>query len=338
MFIRVSGTGFHNSIMKLVPTSGRTLINFKVTGKVLTIQLIGNIITENSVDIDERDNSADLDITVSVTPAILLVNKDEMVDINILPDVLSIRQQNYSFEATREWESRFELPQWDDSIAEPFDEKEFVDIVRSVRNLDAIANVTKQPLSNITFYNKSVYCLYSNVLLRRSTSIGDFTLTSETARNLQRLLDVQCKYVVNREKGYIFIKTKYKFIYALTQPVDVQTVSAMDKKLSECKHLTDVSLSGMSEDIDTLVRVYKNGKVVFNITDNSLSLLITDGKNTFTYGSRQLPKASMKFTISHLNSINKMFYGSSDIKASTGGNVLCLNLNSLMLLISGTLF
>lgn len=338
MFIRISSDKFYTSLTKLVPNNSKSLMNFRVVGNKLTMQLIGNIYTEDTIDIDERSAGEDMDITITVNPAILLMDKQKPVEIDMLPDVINIIQENYSFSATKEWESRYELPEWDDSIAQDFDWKAFTAAVQNSRTLDGIAKLTKQPYSNITFYNGHVYSLYSNVLLRQEMNVGNFSMTAETARNLLRLLDVQCRYILNKEKGYIYIKTKYKYIYALIQSIDLQEIKNIESRLGECDKVEDISLIGTKEDIDSVVKVYKNAKVTFSIVPGSMNLLVSDGRSNFVYGKRGIPKLSMQFTIAHLSTINRVFGEQSNIEVLTGGNILCLKKDRLTLLMSGTLF
>ena len=338
MLIRISGSEFYTGVEKVIPNTGRMLVNFKVDGMVLHVQLIGNIITESEIDILEKESGNDLDITVTLTPSILLINKAEDVYLDLLPDILNVRQNRYSLSVTKEWESRVELPEWDDEKAVDFNEKEFKDIVSKTRALDSVAHFIKEPLANLTFFNGYCYCEYSNIILRVKTDIGNFTISAETARNLQKLLDVKCRCIVDKSRGLLYIKTKYKLISAMISPVNLQRVDAKEKRVDDLKFYTDTSFAGKSEDIDALVRVYKAAKVTINMTKDKMGLTVTDGKHTFTYGDRMIPDKSMSFTINHLNALNKLFNAEEGVNVLIGGNLLCWRKERITLLVAGTLY
>ena len=339
MLVKVQGDKFYYSVNKLVTGSGRILLNFKVSGNELSIQLLGNIICETSVEIKEKDSNEDIDVTVTITPAILLVNKEEDVELTILPDVISINQTSYTFSSTKEWDSRYQLPEFIEEKSLDFDKTEYLDLIQNSRALDTILKTTKEAYANLVVSSGVAFTRYGNAMLIQNTPLkGEFMLSAETARNLAKVLDAKSKVVINLTKGYMLIKSKYKYMHVLIQNVDKREVAACLQKLKECKSIGYISMEGMTEDIDTLTRVYKTGKVTFSITDRSVCMNITDGKNVFTYGHRGIPKVSLTFTISHMSTINKIFGGLSDIEVLIGGNVLCLRHNNKTLLLSGTLF
>lgn len=338
MFIRVSGAEFQSRISRLIPYSGRTLLNFKVIGDVLSVQVISNLICETELKIIEKSGTDGDDITVSASQALLLVDTDSSVDIEIQKEVIIIAQKDFNFQATREWEQRSILPTWDEGDAKPFDEKEFSRIMSNVKALDALSKATKEPQSNVVFSKGYAYIVYYRAVLVQDTSIGDFTLTAETARNLLRVLDVNCEYVVNKDRNYILIKTKYKIIHFNVLPNDVRLCESIGVRMSECKKISTVSLSYLSSKIDVLQRVYRDGKVQLSITENGLRLQVTDGKVTLAYGSTAPIKVTMQSTVITLTAINKILNSVSNIEAYTGGNILCLQFQGTKLLLSGTLF
>lgn len=339
MLVKIQGDKFYAGVNKLVSGSGRILLNFKVTGMTLNIQLLGNIICETEVDIKEKDSNESIDVSVTVTQAILLVNKDEDVELGLLPDVVTIRQASYSFSATKEWDDRFILPTFDESAAKDFPKDEYLSVIQSTRMLDNIVKTTKEAYANVVFSNGRSYLRYGNALLVQQTSLpGEFMMSAETARNLSKVLDARSRVNFNVSRCFMLIKSKYKYMNVLIQNVDKHEIAACEQRLKECKSIGFVSMQGMQEDIDSLTRVYKAGKVTFSVTDRSVCLNITDGKNVFTYGHRAVPKVSLIFTVAHLATINKMFGGLQDIEVLIGGNVLCLKHGNKTLLLSGTLF
>lgn len=339
MLVKIQGDKFYAGVNKLVSGSGRILLNFKVTGMTLNIQLLGNIICETEVDIKEKDSNESIDVSVTVTQAILLINKDEDVELGLLPDVVTIRQASYSFSATKEWDNRFTLPTFDESVAKDFPKDEYIGVIQSTRMLDNIVKTTKEAYANVVFSNGKSYLRYGNALLVQQTSLsGEFMMSAETSRNLAKVLDARSRVNFNVSRGFMLIKSKYKYMNVLIQNVDKHEIAACEQRLKECKSIGFVSMQGMQEDVDSLTRVYKSGKVTFSVTDRSVCLNITDGKNVFTYGHRSIPKVSLMFTVAHLAVINKMFGGLQDIEVLIGGNVLCLRHGNKTLLLSGTLF
>lgn len=344
MLIKTSTIDFKQSVMEILQGTSKICINFFIKDNTLFLQTTAGAVIERLINIKSIEDYMSIDITIIVDRTLELLNeKEEITEIRVNEDVLTIRQNGFMFSATKQPELRVRL---DDCPAEEFtkfDNEEFKAITNDARMLDDLAKTLGTEVAPINIVKETVYVIYSNTVYIQSCRLPDMKITSQTARKVASTLlsNMNTQYYFNQERGNLELKIgdKKRIVMSTLNP-DYRVIKAIQDKEQRLKFVNRINVKRYKHILDTICRVYKKLLIDISICKSDLRIFANNINTQLDLGSKEIPDMTIRVSIAQLVAVTKLFGELTDVEILKGENMICLKhpYTKRSLIIAGMLF
>lgn len=341
MIVKVSGSRLCKVLTDFVRSS-KVMFNFRCNGNKMDIQILNEYTVLTSIPVESLDNDfREQDISVYLTKAINILSKDDDVIFTFNEACLNIEQGAFSCMFIREFEARREYPDTSMYMLLPLGMK-LKYLVSSVVGMGSLSKELKVLEPDPIILRDHFYQKYPSTVFRDTYEFPGCSIALKTLKDIVYRLDDKAVYHYDEQTSIIYIKDKDYNIWIPTADYNVSgnQISAIDKKIEECKPCTTIKIKDYLYRFKVMTDAYPAQKLVLTIGEESVRVALNVTNANLTVGDDiSTYLFSMNITSAQLSVICKLFGEEDSIEILRGGNAICLRSDKTKnLLIVGTIF
>ena len=330
MVVTVEGKVFTKLIRDVVKTTGKTLINFSVdeAKSKIDIQVFDIYTTETSIacHIIERDEPV-TDFSVSLSTVLVVVEEDSPVQLTFKDTALTIEQKSFEGMFLREYEARQQFPNKAELVFTEVNANRLKYLVSSSLAISPVLKELKITENDPMFSGGLYYTIYSSICFTDKFEFPETCLPFSSLKAVVYKLGESAEMCYIKERNIIvFVYGDYSYWINTTQyNMNAEDINAIQKKYSECKEITTVSLVKEVERLKAVSSAFPIQKAILSIYENSYSVSVNTGIMNISIGNgKGAALCSITTTTGTLATISKLFKDVEEITVKKGVNCLCL--------------
>lgn len=316
-----------------------TMFNFSTDGKVLDIQMLGDYTATLSVPVESIDGDySPKSASFWVYKYIHVMNRDEYIRITLTDAAVFIQQNTFYCTLLCEYEERRVLPDISSIQFSPAFAGRLKYLAHLFISCAPMAKELSIPDPDPVFCRGKFYLSYRQAAIVESISYPETCVPAPMFRAFAFKLDEKTEYAYLQDKNtFVFKTSRYVFwVPTVNYEISNSTLNTFDKKILECREVTEVVFSGYAERLNMIVSAFPKQQLQFVVGDKSYSFIANTNKSHIQVGYEvQSPIFSMNITSAQLGCIVKVFGEDESVKILRGVGCICLRSGTRNMLIAG---
>ena len=320
----------------------KVMFNFKTDGKTMSIQMLDDYTAVRDIEVQSIDHDTkEVDISVWVTKFIHVMNRDEYVRFTINDAALFIEQNTFNCTLLREYESRREFQEIDESLLA----HSFPGRLKYLTHNGIACTPLAKELSiadpDPMFTNDKFYMSYMQTAYVDSMKYPELCIPFSTLRSFVFKLDEEAKYLYIPDKNIVYYRTKdYEFWVPTTNyNINNNIVLSLDKKIAECREVTTVLFKPYVEKMNVVASAFPKQKLTFAVGTETFAVSADTNNAHIQVGYEMKDMLlSLSITSAQLSVMMKLFGDDEKVSIKKGVGCLCLNQGSKNMLIAGMIY
>lgn len=321
--------------------NGKVMVNFKVNGNKMDIQILGDYTVCYSVDVSVIHTDSYNEISAWVDKTINILTDDLDITLTIAETVINIAQGAFYTTLLREYEERREFVDTSNLELKNAYANRLKYLTHCVVSCMGLAKELNFSDPDPVFSHGRFYADYQQTYFVEHMDFPECCLTLAMMRDFIFKLDEKAMYAYLSEYNLLYFKSKiYEFwVPTVNHNIDGSTITAIDKKIAELVPVTKISLQSYAERIQVLTSVFPKKKFTLSLGEGNFNISITSN-TTFASVGDNIEKyiLSKHLTSAQLDTALKLFKDDEEIEILRGGNCICLRAGEKNMLIAGLTF
>lgn len=341
MKIQVNSKFLSNLFGEFVKNN-KLLFNFRTNGNILDIQVLDDYTVCASVPVTCIDGDKEYtDASFWVTKAIGIMDREEPLTITFHDAVVIMEQSSFNCTFVKEYEGRRDFPDMSNSELKPAFANRLKYISHSMISCSPLAKELSIYDPDPVFSHGKFYANYRETFFIESIDYPEMCIAYEIFRNFSFRLDEKARYAYISELNVLYIHSGVYHIWVPTvnYNIDGSTITAIDRKLSECIKVTDICFKDYSDRMSIMSSAFPKQRFTLFIGGNCFSLSISTNDTSCHIGNLKTESLlGISITSAQVAVIAKIFKEDDSVECLRGGNCICLRSGEKNILIAGMIY
>ena len=321
--------------------NSKVMMNFKVTGNILNIELMEEYTVCYPVEINVMSMDGFNEISTFVDKTINVLTDDGDITISIAESVINISQGAFYTTLVREYEARREFVNTSKLELKKAYANRLKYLTHCAVSCMGMAKELGFTDPDPVFTNDKFYMDYQQAFLIEHMEFPECCLTLSMLRDFVYKLEEDTVFAHIPDLSVLYFRTSlYEFwVPTANYNIDGTIISAVEKKLSELTPVTKINLIPYASRIGILTSAFPKKKFTMSIGNNCFNISVTSN-TTYAIVGDAIDKCliSKGITSAQLDTVLKLFKDDEEIEILRGGNCICLRSKEKSLLIAGMLY
>lgn len=341
MKIRVDGKYLYDVFSNFV-RNNKVMFNFKTNGNYLNVQMLGDYTVSVNFPCESLDgDTSTTDCSFWVTKAINVLDKSLSVDIIITDAVMYLTQEDLSFTFIKEHEDRREFFDVSNVQLMPAYANRLKYLTHAITSCTGLAKELSISDPDPIFINGKFYADYRQTYFIDSMQYPKLCFSYNVLKDFAFRLTEKAEFYYFEESNICYFRSGMYDIWVPTMNfnIDGVTINAIDKKLNECTHVTDLCFKDYADRLLILSSAFPKQRLNLSIGENKFLFSITTNEAQCMVG-QHIDKSilALNITSGQIATIAKLFKEDDTVECLRGGNCICLKSKEKNMLIAGMIY
>jgi hypothetical protein len=319
--------------------TNKEMFNFKVDGKTIEVQYLGDYSACTSIPVTSLDNDFKVqDISFWVTKAINILDIDSPITLKFEDSFLMVEQNTFSSTFVREHEERRSYPDVSSLTLKNAYANRLKYITHSLVSCMGLSKELLISDPDPMFSNGRVYADYMQTFFIEHLEYPEVCIPITTLRDFVYKLDEKATYAYLPDLNTLYFKSKdYEFWIPTTNyNLNASTINAIEKKMMETRKITEVTFKDYSDKLLTLANAFPKQRFPVAFGDHSFRVSLFTNNMQCTVGMNMNNSLlALNMTSGQIMVIAKLFKDDDVVEVLKGGNCICLKCGEKSILIAG---
>lgn len=322
--------------------NNKVMFNFKVDGKTIDVQMIGDYTACTNIPVKSLDNDYTvIDASFWVTKAIAVMDSDKPVTILFSDAVVFMEQDTFSSTFVKEHEERRNYPDPSSFELKPAYANRLKYLTHSVVSCNGLAKELSISDPDPVFANNKFYADYRQTFFIESMQYPELCIPLSTLREFAYKLDEDAEFCYLQDLNTVYFRSKDYDFWVPTNNYNISgsVINAIDRKLLECKKVTDLCFTDYVDKLSIIAGAFPKQKMSFLIGDGVFSISVNNNDVQCTVGEKMNNSLiGLSLTSGQVAVIAKLFKEDESVECLRGGNCICLRSGEKNMLIAGMIY
>lgn len=318
------------------------MFNFESDGDTLKIQYLGDwtATAETIVKSVDGDHNV-VRASFWVSKYVQVMSREDVVRITITDAAVLIQQNSFFCTLLCEYEEKRNLPDISGVEFKPSYSGRLKYLAHANTVCSAMAKELSIPNPDAVFSGSKFYLNYQQAAFIESMDYPESCIPENTFKSFAYKLDEQALYAYLPDYStYVFKTRKYTlWVPSVGYMISSGTIGVFDKKLAECKDVTEVVITPYKEKLSIVAGAFNKKQLQFAVGEKVYCVMAGTNKSHVRVGyDFSQPLLSMNITSAQLSCIARLFGDDESVKIKKGAGCLCLSSGTKNLLIAGRIY